>query len=169
MKKPMILILSIVLSAALFGCKPAEAPPATTPSEPPVTQPQQVETIPEDAGIPFVTKYMVLSYPAELEDVVSIQYEDLTDGQQIIFTTSFTGEELELFRFSISKSGTEGYQLGVLKDENAGELLVCMNVKEYENGSWTPEQYAKLTGMQERVNDIIVQFYEDSRFTASKP
>lgn len=171
MKRPIIFILSAMLSVTLFGCKSAETPPTTAPSEPAATQPQQAETgdetIPEDAGIPFVTEYIVLSYPSELEDMVSIQYEELTDGQQIIFTTGFTGEELELFRFSISKSGTDGYQLGTLKDETEGELLVCMDVKDYSNGSRTPEEYTKLTAMQDRVNDIIIQFYEDPRFTPS--
>ena len=139
-------------------------PETTVPTEPePIT-----EEITEDPGIPLVTQYMVLSYPSELEDMVKIEYEDLQDGQQILFTTEFTGEKLELFRFSISKSGTDGYRLGVLSHEEAGELLVCVDVKEYSSGSWTPEVFAKLNAMQERVNDIIVQFYEDPRFSDMK-
>lgn len=122
------------------------------------------EEISEDPGIPLVTKYIVLSYPTELADLVSISYEEIPDGQLIIFTTDFTGETLELFRFSISKSGTDGHLLGVLKDETAGELLVCVEVKTYNSGNWTPEVYAQLNAMQERVNDIIVQFHEDPRF-----
>ena len=122
----------------------------------------------EDSGVPLVTEYIVLSYPSELEDQVKIQYEELADGQQVIFTTDFTGEELELFRFSLSKSGTDGYELGVLAHEEAGELIVCTRVKEYISGNWTPEEYAKLIAMQERVNDIIIQFYDDPRFTATR-
>lgn len=83
----------------------------------------------------------------------------------ILFTTDFTGEELELFRFYISRSPTEGYPLGTLTDAQYGEMTVCVEVKEYSSGSWTPEEYAKLGAMQERVNDIIVQFHEDPRFT----
>lgn len=134
--------------------------PAVTDTQEPIYE----EKVPETTGIPLDTKYVEISYPTELEDMVRIQYEDLSDGQQIIFITEFTGEELELFRFSISKSGTDGHQLGTLSDEAAGALLVCVQVQEYTDGSWDPEDYAKLNEMQSRVNDIIIQFYEDPRF-----
>ncbi len=169
MKRPVLLALTLLLaaSAVLSGCKQEpeniEQPPETTPSQP--LQTEDAEQITEDPGVPFVTDYIILSYPVELEDAVSIRYEQLEDGQQIIFSTDFTGEELELFRFSLSKSGTDGYQLGTLLDDTAGELIVCVEVTEYTNGSWTPEEYARLTAMQERVNDIIIQFHEDPRFT----
>lgn len=128
----------------------------------------EIEEVEEDPGIPLSTKYIVLSYPSELEDMVTVRYEDLEDGQQVIFTTDFTGEELELFRFSISKSGTDGYQLGVLTDEKDGDLLVCMHVQEYSNGNWKPSEFTKLNAMQERVNDIIVQFHDDPRFEPTR-
>lgn len=169
--KQALLALTILLSAAmaLTGCSRSQEEG----KEPAPTQPAQMENsneqITEDAGVPFATEYIVLSYPSELEDMVSIHYEPLEDGQRILFTTDFTGEELELFRFSISKSPTEGYPLGTLTDAEHGELTVCVEVKEYSSGSWTPEEYAKLGAMQERVNDIIVQFHEDPRFAAARP
>lgn len=161
-----LLVVIAVLTAILLWPKDhadrGDTP--TIPQMPQQTENSEGETA-EDPGVPFTTKYMVLSYPSDLEDVVTIGYEDLPDGQQIVFTTDFTGEELELFRFSISKSGTDGYELGVLNDAEAGELLVRVNVKDYTGGSFAPETYTKLNAMQERVNDIIVQFYEDPRFT----
>ena len=114
--------------------------------------------------VPLPTNYIVLSYPAELENEVAVTYENLNDGQMITFTTNFTGEELVLFRFSISASGDDGFALGVLKDEQAGDLMVCVHVEEYTNGNWAPEDFNKLNALQERVNDIIVQFYDDPRF-----
>lgn len=166
-----ILLLAVaVLTAVLLWPKGESSTPDDPTLPPDPTSTSGGNEVPEeDAGVPFATKYIVLSYPSELEDQVSIQYEELTDGQTIIFTTDLTGEELELFRFSISKSGTEGYEIGILKDAEAGELYVCMNVKEYSSGNWTPEEYAKLIAMQERVNDIIIQFHADPRFTATKP
>lgn len=165
----LLLIVAAVLLAILL--RPDEPPDhagdQTSTTEPSITE-DSGEKTEEAPGLPLVTKYMVLSYPSELEGLVDIAYEELEDGQQIIFTTDLTGEELELFRFSISKSGTDGYQLGVLTDEEAGQLFVCMNVTEYSSGSWTPEEYAKLNAMQERVNDIIIQFYDDPRFTAAR-
>lgn len=166
-----VLLLVVAVALLVMLLRPDEPPNyagnPTSPTEPSYTE-ESGEKTEEDPGLPLVTKYMVLSYPSELEELVNVAYEELADGQQIIFTTHFTGEELELFRFSISKSGTDGYQLGVLTDEEAGQLLVCMNVTEYNSGSWTPEEYAKLNAMQERVNDIIIQFYDDPRFTATR-
>ncbi|MBR0446424.1 MAG: hypothetical protein IIX23_03910 [Oscillospiraceae bacterium] len=168
--KSAMLVLTILLSAAmaLTGCGQDQEES----KEPAPTQPAQTEDgneqITEDSGIPFTTEYIILSYPSELEDMVSIRYEPLEDGQMILFTTDFTGEELELFRFYISRSPTEGYPLGTLTDAQYGEMTVCVEVKEYSSGSWTPEEYAKLGAMQERVNDIIVQFHEDPRFVAAR-
>ena len=169
-KKGILLWLLAALLVIFSGCgeekTPETQPAPTQQAENPVleTEPE----ITEEPGIPLTTKYIVLSYPAELEGAVNIRYEDLPEGQEVIFTTGFTGEELELFRFSLSKDGTDGYELGVLKDEQAGELRVCVDVKEYENGNFTPEAYTKLNSLQERVNDIIIQFYDDPRFAPSR-
>lgn len=172
MKNRLLAILfCAAMAVAVTGCNRAEddfqAPPEPAPTEPMQTEGND-ELITEDAGVPLVTEYIILSYPSELEDMVSIAYEELPDGQEIIFTTEFTGEKLELFRFSISKSGTEGYELGVLSDDQAGDLIVCVEVKDYGSGNWNPEDYAKLMAMQDRVNDIIIQFHEDPRFTAAR-
>lgn len=123
----------------------------------------------EVPAVPLPTKYIILSYPEEIQGDVEVSYEDLQDGQRIIFKTGFTGEELELFQFVISKSESEGYLLGTLEDEQAGKLFVCVNVTEYSDGNWEVADYAKLNSLQERVNDIILQFHKDSRFTPSKP
>ena len=165
------ILLCAVMTVAVAGCNRAEddykEPPEPAPTKPVQTEGND-EQLTEDAGVPLVTDYIILSYPSELEDMVSIAYEELPDGQRIIFTTEFTGEKLELFRFSISKSGTEGYRLGVLSDDRAGDLIVCVEVKDYSSGSWDPEDYAKLMAMQDRVNDIIIQFHEAPRFTAAR-
>lgn len=159
--KLLVLLAAIVAAAVVFtGCQKETTADNT----------QAMEYISEEdpteaAVVPLATNYIILSYPAELEEDVKVTYEDIADGQKITFTTDFTGEELELFHFTISTSGTEGYSLGELEHEQAGTLLVCMNVKEYTDGNWKPEDFNKLNAMQERVNDIIVQFYDDPRFT----
>lgn len=169
----LFLLAALLAVVVLSGCG-KETNDETQPSEPVPTQQMEnpvletEEEITEAPGIPVVSKYIVLSYPADLEGMVTVNYELLDDGQEIIFTTNFTGEELELFRFSLSKAGTDGYELGILTDENDGDLYVCVDVKDYDNGSRTPEEYTKLTAMQERVNDIIAQFHEDPRFTPAR-
>ena len=176
LKRKQIFAAALVIAFGISAAACGTAEPVVTTTEPSLPTYTQATTEPvtepiteEIAGIPFATKYMELCYPEDLEGVVQIRYEELEDGQQIVFTTDFTGEELELFSFSISASGTEGYELGVLNDPEAGELKVCVDVQEYTDGSWTPEQYTKLNELQERVNDIIIQFHDDPRFTASRP
>ena len=176
MNRKHILAAALVIAFGISGAACGAAKPADTTTEPSLptytqatTEPETQPVTEEISGIAFDTQYIELRYPEEMEGLVQIGYEELQDGQQIIFTTDFTGEVLELFRFSISASGTEGYELGVLNDPEAGELKVCMNVQEYTNGNWTPEQYTKLCQLQERVNDIIVQFHQDPRFVASRP
>lgn len=136
----------------------------------------QLASDPEDEGdvmeeaqsLPLATKHIILTYPAELEGDVTVSYEEMNDGQKVTFTTNIAGEELELFHFSITTSGDDGYFLGTLEDKKAGSLMVYTHVPEYENGSWKPEDYNKISSMQERVNDIIVQFYEDARFVPNR-
>lgn len=171
-KKPLpkwLIMLLIVLSiAVVVALVLGLAKPADNQNPVEVIQPVSEEDSAEPATVPLATNYIVLSYPAELEEDVKIAYEEISDGQKITFTTDFTGEELELFHFTISKSGTEGYAIGVLEDEQHGSLVVCMNVHEYSNGNWKPEDFNKINAMQERVNDIIIQFYDDPRFTPNK-
>lgn len=123
--------------------------------------------VPEDTGeettVPLATDYIVLSYPNEMKDEVSVAYENLEDGQKITFTTGITGEELELFHFTITVSGDEGYHLGTLQDGEKS-LIVSMHVQEFADGNWAPEVYNRLNELQSRVNDIIIQFYDDPRF-----
>lgn len=173
-KKVALLLLFVLLALSVIFTGCGDEAPETQPSEQLPTQQMEnpvletEEEITEAPGIPVTSEYIVLSYPADLEGMVSVRYEPLNDGQEIIFTTNFTGEDLELFRFSLNKAGTDGYELGVLEDEEAGELRVCVDVKDYENGNRTPEEYTKLTSLQERVNDIIAQFYDDPRFTPAR-
>ena len=184
LSKLLILLVAVIAVVAVVftacGQQEAEAPVPPVVDEPvtdeqPATE-QPVDEQPADEQpadnqeeteapvVPLPTNYIVLSYPAELENEVAVAYENLNDGQMITFTTNFTGEELVLFRFSISASGDDGFALGVLKDEQAGDLMVCVHVEEYTSGNLAPEDFNKLNALQERVNDIIVQFYDDPRF-----
>lgn len=169
-RKPLCKLLILMLSAVLIltgltGC--GTAPEETNP--PQDTSGSITEGPTEEPAIALPTRYIVLSYPAEMKEDVKVSYEDLEDGQRIIFTTDFTGQELELFRFVISKSDAEGYLLGTLKDEQAGEMFVCVNVIEYSQGNWEVSDYMKLNALQERVNDIIIQFHQDPRFVPNQP
>ena len=163
-KMQLRLVIVLMVSVIFAGCQQKTA--ASQPSAENVQAEQaQAEDPTEAAVVPLATNYIILSYPAEIQDDVTVTYENIEGGQKIVFTTDFTGEEIELFHFTISESGTEGYSIGVLEHEEAGSLVVCMNVQAYSDGNWKPEDFNKLNAMQERVNDIIIQFYEDPRFT----
>ena len=155
----LLVVAAVILAAVVVVLVKAPSRPGSTPGQ------ETTESIFEDS-VALPTKYIVLSYPAEIQEDVKVSYEETADGQKIIFTTDFTGEELELFRFIISKSENEGYLLGTLEDEQAGSLFVCVNVCEYSNGNLDVDVFTKLNDLQAYVNDIILQFHEDSRFTA---
>ncbi len=176
-----LLVIAVAMLAVLLLRQDVQKPEQTqstaqtvdqqvqTDPKPEQTDPQQEQTAAqEETNVPLITDYIVLSYPAELEEFVTVEQLTIDDGQKIVFTTDFTGETLELFHFTISRSGApEEYTLGMLQDES-GDLTVCVYVPDYSNGSRTPEQYNQLIALQGQVNDMIVQFYEDPRFVPDR-
>lgn len=156
----LLVAAAVILAAVVVVLTKAPSRPGSTPGQ------ETTESIFEDS-VALPTKYIVLSYPAQIEADVNVSYEETADGQKIEFTTDFTGEELELFSFTISKSENEGYLLGTLEHEQAGSLFVCVNVHEYASGNWDVDVFNKINELQSYVNDIILQFHEDSRFTAT--
>lgn len=164
-KQPLYNLLILLLAAVLLaGC--GKGGEETVPTGETSGNAAQAPT--EEGAIALPTRYIVLSYPETLKEDVSVSYEEVKDGQKVIFTTDFTGESLELFRFVISKSHSEGHLLGTLKDEQEGEMYVCVNVCEYSQGNWEVADYTRLCSLQERVNDIIVQFHQDPRFVPNR-
>lgn len=173
-KRLMVALLVLLFAVVAAGCsgEPSETQPETDGQTQAVTQetsaPTESGTIPEEPGaVALPTKYIILSYPEEIADRVTVSYEDLADGQAIVFTTDITGERLELFRFTIGAPADTGYVLGTLEDPEAGSLTVCADVKDYSNGNLEPDVYNELIDLQTRVNDIIVRFHEDERFVPS--
>lgn len=167
-------LLTVCMALGTAGCGEKAAEPETQVQTQPVTESFGTETLPTESGngeyptepgaVALPTKYIVLSYPEEIRDLVTVSYEDTADGQSVIFTTEITGEPLELFRFYIGKTPDDGYILGYLEDPEEGTLTVCSTVRDYSSGNWEPEVYNQLIGLQNRVNDIIVRFHEDERF-----
>ena len=167
-------LLTVCMALGATGCAEEAVEPETQLQTQPGTEPSAAEQTAEPAGtqspaeepgsVALPTNYIVLSYPQEIEDLVTVSYETMADGQTVIFTTEVTGEPLELFRFYIGKSEDDGYVLGVLEDPVEGTLNVSVTVQEYSNGNWEPQIYNQLIDLQTRVNDIIVRFHEDARF-----
>ena len=119
------------------------------------------------SGEPLDTRYIDLVYPDDLKGKMNVTVEDLENGVVIVFTGNISGMELELFTITMSKESGEGFLMGVLKHETEGELQVTMQMNEQDALDWTEEEYAEINALQERVNDIIAQFYDDPRFSPS--
>ena len=114
-------------------------------------------------------KLISLNYPEELADRLSVETKEDETGAELRFSGDFNGKQLELFGFVIAQSNeAEGFVLGTIKDAEKGSFFVIMQVEEINPNGWTDEEYADICALQERVNDIIVQFYNDPRFEASK-
>lgn len=106
-----------------------------------------------------------LHYAAELKDQIAVEVEEGEKGAVIRFTALGFAEKLELFSFKLTPDkNAEDYTLGVLQDTQYGELYVMMHMNEQSPEDWTEEAYSEICRLQERVNDIIIQFYEDERF-----
>ena len=126
----------------------------------------EIEEIPV-VDIPL--KLISLNYPEELADRLSVETKEDETGAELRFSGDFNGKQLELFGFVIAQSNeAEGFVLGTIKDAEKGSFFVIMQVEEINPNGWTDEEYADICALQERVNDIIVQFYADPRFEASK-
>ena len=119
----------------------------------------------EDPGIAVENPYMTYYYASDLADDVTIQQTSSEDCHEAAFLTTINGEELELFRIILSKETAEnGYVLGML-DKNIQVTLV-MNEQRAED--WSEEDFARINALQERINDIIPQFYAEAGFEANR-
>ncbi len=159
--KKLILLFVIVMVAAviLTGCK----------STGDVPEEQWEEIIPEEpAGIPVENDYMTFTYPQEWEGKVEAQPIEEDGNVRVSFQTEISGENLELFAVIMGPQVTDGYILGQLEDPETGTIYVSTDMNEVNREDWSEDDYNEICALQERVNDIIVQFYDDERFVPAK-
>ena len=84
------------------------------------------------------------------------------------FVTTVTDREVTLFSVLIGpEEAADGYLLGQLETDG-GAVNVYTVISELSADGWTETTYGELCALQEQVNDIIMQFHQDSRFTPSK-
>lgn len=117
----------------------------------------------EPEGIALETDYISLTYPEELDEDVKVKESKKKDVVKITFSAKEL-DKLELFTIILSKSEQEGTRLGVLEDPEEGDIIVTMDMNEQNAQDWSDEEFEKINALQERVNDIIIQFFEDPRF-----
>lgn len=118
----------------------------------------------EETGVALVTKYMRFAYPEDLKDVLIVTEEETEARFCATFSMIAAEQEVELFAIILSETEEEGYKLGYLEDETYGTVIITTRINEQSPNDWPEEEFARINSMQERINDILVQFYEDPRF-----
>lgn len=126
-------------------------------------------TAPEETlGIAVDNDYMTFYYPQEWEGKVEEHREKNGENIAVTFQTKIGGKDVVLFSVVMGPGVVDGYLLGQLKDPQAGTINVYSVMNELMPEDWSEEEYSEICALQERVNDIIVQFYEDERFVPSR-
>lgn len=168
-----VVLLVLLLSKPAAGSEtqtPTGATTATVEESQPVVQeldpedPAAVETT-EETGVALVTKYMRFSYPQDLKDQLIVREDETEDRFCATFSMIAAEQEVELFAIILSQTEEEGYKLGTLEDETYGTVIVTTRINEQKATDWPEDVFAQINAMQERINDILIQFYEDPRFT----
>ena len=155
-------VLALAAVSILFGgCAQEQVQETTDDSE------EIWGEIPEQTqGIAAENPYMTFYYPQHWDGRVE-EIRTQEGGNTVHrFVTTVTDREVTLFSIVIGTAESTGYLLGYLQTD-AGQVQVYTQVEELSAEGWTDTTYRELCAMQEQVNDIIMQFHEDSRFTPS--
>ena len=172
----LLLIVIVVLPAILRNPvtdeqkdSPAESNGITVDADglpaPTVSDPTEIT---EDLGIAVENRYMTYRYPSELGDVFTVRETEDENRHEAIFVADISERELELFRIILGTEAETGFELGVLEDETYGAVHVTTVMNEQQTEDWSDEDFDRISALQERINDIIPQFYADPRFEASR-
>lgn len=145
-----------------------EATPEPTPEPTPTPLPNGSEFMTETVGEAVETPYITLYCPEDWAGIVDAEHRTEDGMYKLSFSTYFSGKKAELFTLMMGESDTaEGFPLGMLK-EDSGTTYIFIAMNEQDSSEWSPEDYGKLCSMQERVNDLIMQFHEDERFDSGR-
>lgn len=118
----------------------------------------------EDPGIAVENPYMTYRYASDLADIITVQQTSTENSHEAAFLTEISGQELELFRIILGTETVEnGFCLGTLDNI---QVILVMNEQRAED--WSEEDFDRINALQERINDIIPQFYADPRFEANR-
>lgn len=162
-KPYMILLLLLAALLALSGCGSASEAETMSADE------ALWGTAPEETqGIAVDNAYMTFYYPQEWEGKVEELLEENGKNITVSFHTEVGKKDVVLFSIVLGPDACDGYLLGQLKDPEAGTINVYSIMNEQSWEDWSEEEYSEICALQERVNDIIVQFYDDARFVPSR-
>ena len=160
-----VLLLFLMLPVVLVGCGQDKPEPTETTV---ITEPPMWTAPEETQGISVDNVYMTFYYPKEWEGEVAEVREEQGSNIVVTFRTVISEQEVVLFSVILGPEETDGDLLGQLHDSEAGVINVYSMVNEQNPADWSAQDYERICRLQERVNDIIVQFYEDERFVPTR-
>jgi len=163
----LLAVIAALLVALLLKPAPAQTEPATT-GQGAYIESQGTSEPTQDMGLAIDGRWITLYLPRELEGVIVPVRRETDGGVAFSFTTQLGTKNLELFSLDLSTRELEGYRLGTLKGTSDGDIYVYTSVHEQPAQAWSQEEYARIDALQQRINDLIAQFYEDARFQAAR-
>jgi len=122
----------------------------------------------EDGQLRITTQYAVLYYPADYAADVMIELSELQDGCRLGVFTNINGADLELYALTLSKTPSDGHQLGALNVESIGEVGFYLSMNEQNPADWSEDEYTRINELQETVNSLLMQVYEHEGFQTAQ-
>ncbi len=124
--------------------------------------------VPEETkGIEVQTDYFTFEYPKEWENKVKEVRTQEGNNCVVSFRTDISGQDVLLFSVILGSDESDGFLLGKLNDGD-NVVYVYTAVNDMPADDWSEEEYDEICSMQERINEIIAQFYDDARFVPSR-
>lgn len=117
----------------------------------------------ETKGIEVQTEYFTFQYPKDWLNKVEEIHTKEGNNSVTTFQTMISGLDVELFSIILGPDEADAFLLGWLV-ANDNTVNVYTSVNDMPAEMWTKEEYDEICSLQERINEIIIQFYEDERF-----
>lgn len=156
-------ILAYALSViCLVGCSDRKVPAETLDDE------AIWGTGPEETkGIEVQTEYFTFHYPKEWLYKVEEIHTKEGNNSVTTFQTKISGRDVVLFSIILGPDEADSFLLGWLVT-NDNTVNVYTSVNDMPAEIWSKEEYDEICSLQERINEIIIQFYEDERFVPNR-
>lgn len=170
--RTLAIILALMLSMAglMSGCKKTqEAEADTTEDYEAILQAELEAEFPEeDPGVEMWNPYKPIYFPADLVDEIYPLLSEDGINYNYEFHATVDGKDALLFSIILGPDEVPaGYLLGQLDNTEHGSINVNLIMAQVYPEDWSEEGYNTICIYQERINDMIVQFYEDEGFTPS--
>ena len=141
---------------------PAAAEPQQTADPAAMMNPDQF--VLEENGLRINTQYMSFLYPLEYANEVMINLTEEETQTTLTVLATFDGMDMELYSLILGMNEGEGFKLGELL-RATGSVGIYVRMNELNTENWPEEEIMRLSRLQESVNALFEQMYQDEGFT----